>query len=174
MLGELKAKGPLSAGGLAKALKRNYSNVHTDVQLLLEHQLIEKVQKDGKDLIHVPWDEVQIRLAMGGGYRCSGTKNGNAADAITSVIPANIAMILSGWSTYRIFRALCFSCRTVRYAAPQKVSGSSAGRMGLRFAVNVVVSSDTPKDGVRTIDFQRYFIIASYMDGVNVWFSIAL
>ncbi len=65
LLEALKAKGPMTIYALAKDLQRNYSNVHTDVQQLLEQQLIERVEKNGKDLIHVPWDEVQIRLAMG-------------------------------------------------------------------------------------------------------------
>lgn len=62
LLESLKVRGPLSIYALAKALERNYSNVHADVQQLLEHHLIEK---DEKGRIFVPWDEVQIRLALG-------------------------------------------------------------------------------------------------------------
>jgi len=57
----LKLEGPLSIYGLAKRLDRNYSNVHRDVQKLLEHEL---VAKDAEGRLYVPWEEIQIHLSL--------------------------------------------------------------------------------------------------------------
>jgi predicted transcriptional regulator len=59
LLQVLKEAGPLSIRALAKRMGRNYSNVHTDVQRLIEHGLIEK---DADDLVLVPWDDVVVRM----------------------------------------------------------------------------------------------------------------
>ena len=55
----LKKAGPLSIRALAKLMGRNYSNVHADVQRLIEHGLIEK---DANDHVLVPWDDVVVRM----------------------------------------------------------------------------------------------------------------
>src|SRR5450759_1630185 len=55
LLQVLKKAGPLSVRALAKMMRRNYSNVHADVQRLIEHGLIEK---DASDQVFVPWDDV--------------------------------------------------------------------------------------------------------------------
>ena len=57
----LRLHGPMSIYALAKALKRNYSNVHADVEKLLEHGLAEK---DTDNLISAPWDAIEIRMAQ--------------------------------------------------------------------------------------------------------------
>lgn len=57
----LKTQGPLTIYALAKELGRNYSNVHTDVQALLKHEL---VAKDAQGRVYVPWDEIQIHLSL--------------------------------------------------------------------------------------------------------------
>ena len=57
----LRVHGPMSIYALAKALHRNYSNVHTDVEKILEHGLAEK---DGNNRISAPWDAIEIRLAQ--------------------------------------------------------------------------------------------------------------
>jgi predicted transcriptional regulator len=62
LLEVLKTGGAQSIYALAKALGRNYSNVHRDVQRLLEHEL---VGKDGHDRIYVPWEEVLISVRLG-------------------------------------------------------------------------------------------------------------
>lgn len=62
LIEHLKALGPSSIYALAKALERNYSNVHGDVTRLIELDLIEK-QEDGKVL--VPWESIQVTLAVG-------------------------------------------------------------------------------------------------------------
>lgn len=59
LLQVLKKAGPLSIRALAKMMGRNYSNVHADVQRLIEHGLIEK---DAGDHILVPWDDVVVRM----------------------------------------------------------------------------------------------------------------
>ena len=59
LLQVLKKAGPLSIRALAKTMGRNYSNVHADVQRLIEHGLIEK---DAGDHVLVPWDDVVVRM----------------------------------------------------------------------------------------------------------------
>ena len=55
----IKSLGPVSVYAVAKHLARNYSNVHADVQKLLEHGLVEKAD-DGR--IYMPWDDVVVRV----------------------------------------------------------------------------------------------------------------
>lgn len=55
----IQALGPVSVYAVAKHLARNYSNVHADVQKLLEHGLVEKTE-DGR--IVMPWDDVVVRV----------------------------------------------------------------------------------------------------------------
>jgi predicted transcriptional regulator len=55
----VKRLGPVSIYAVAKVLERNYSNVHADVQKLLEHGLVEK---DGEGRVSVPWDDVVVRV----------------------------------------------------------------------------------------------------------------
>lgn len=57
----LKREGPQSIYALAKALGRNYSNVHGDVQRLIALGLIER---NGKE-VTVPFDSVEIRVSLG-------------------------------------------------------------------------------------------------------------
>jgi predicted transcriptional regulator len=61
LLAALRAAGPLSVYALAKALERNYSNVHADVKRLLALGLIER---DDDKRIFVPWTEIRIRLPL--------------------------------------------------------------------------------------------------------------
>jgi predicted transcriptional regulator len=55
----IKRLGPVSAYAVAKHLARNYSNVHGDVQKLLEHGLLEK---DENGHLFVPWDDVLVKV----------------------------------------------------------------------------------------------------------------
>ncbi|THF65863.1 hypothetical protein E6C76_10005 [Pseudothauera nasutitermitis] len=55
----IKHLGPASIYAVAKALGRNYSNVHADVQKLVGHGLVEK-QADGR--VVVPWADVVVRV----------------------------------------------------------------------------------------------------------------
>jgi len=58
-LREIKRAGPVSIYAVAKALSRNYSYVHADVQKLIEHGLVEKNEAAR---VRVPWDDVLVRV----------------------------------------------------------------------------------------------------------------
>lgn len=62
LLGYLRSHGPMTVYALAKALGRDYKNVHSDVKVLEELDLITRTA-EGK--IEVPWDEIEahVRLA---------------------------------------------------------------------------------------------------------------
>jgi predicted transcriptional regulator len=55
----IKRQGPASIYAIAKRLGRNYSNVHADVQKLIEHGLVEK---DDTGRVFVPWEDVVVRV----------------------------------------------------------------------------------------------------------------
>ena len=61
LLRQLHQMGPSSIRALAKALGRDYKNVHRDVTELLRLGLIEK-NEAGRIL--VPWDEIDARLDL--------------------------------------------------------------------------------------------------------------
>ena len=46
---------------LSRALERDYKNVHTDVQALIELVLLEK---EGRGGLHAPFDEIVIRAGL--------------------------------------------------------------------------------------------------------------
>ena len=56
-LREIKTAGPLTIYALAKRLRRNYSNIHADVQRLIELGLVEK---DSEQRVLVPFDDVRV------------------------------------------------------------------------------------------------------------------
>jgi len=57
----LKTAGPLTIFALAKLLERDYKNVHTDVQALIELGLLEKDERGG---LRAPFDEIVIRAGL--------------------------------------------------------------------------------------------------------------
>lgn len=57
----LKKNGPLSCRRLANKLNRAYANVHGDVQILFQLDLIEK---DDEQKLSVPWDELDIAVPL--------------------------------------------------------------------------------------------------------------
>ncbi len=61
LLKQLKAIGPASVFALAKHLKRDYKNVHTDVSRLIELNLIERKETS---LVSVTWDAVRAELRL--------------------------------------------------------------------------------------------------------------
>lgn len=63
LLDALKRTGPQSVYRLAKALGRNYSNVHASVAKLMELGLI---ARDDKEKVLVPWDDIEIHIALSG------------------------------------------------------------------------------------------------------------
>ncbi|MFZ2301907.1 MAG: hypothetical protein WAW10_08565 [Gallionella sp.] len=58
-----KQLGALSVYALAKAMGRNYSNVHRDVRKLLELELLAR-DEDGK--VYVPWKDVVLNVSLTG------------------------------------------------------------------------------------------------------------
>lgn len=61
LLKVLKQTGACSVYALAKAARRNYSNIHTDVARLLELGLI---SRDENGAIFMPFSEVDIRFGF--------------------------------------------------------------------------------------------------------------
>lgn len=61
LLRELRSAGPVSVYALAKRLKRDYKNVHTDVARLLELGLVEKTKEER---VQVTWDAVRAELRL--------------------------------------------------------------------------------------------------------------
>jgi predicted transcriptional regulator len=57
----IRRNGPMSIRELATKLQRDYKNVHTDVQMMIRLGLV-KTNRD--KLVHVPWDDVIIELAL--------------------------------------------------------------------------------------------------------------
>lgn len=55
----IRQYGAFSVYALAKHLERNYSNVHGDVQKLLEMGLVEK---DENGRVFVPWKDIVVRM----------------------------------------------------------------------------------------------------------------
>jgi predicted transcriptional regulator len=61
LLERLRAEGPMTIFALARRLRRNYKNVHTDVARLAGLGLVER-RADGT--IEVPWDAVRAELRL--------------------------------------------------------------------------------------------------------------
>lgn len=61
LLGKLRETGPVSVYALAKALGRDYKNVHTDVQRLADVGLIEK---RGTAEIALAWEAVRAEFRL--------------------------------------------------------------------------------------------------------------
>lgn len=61
LLGKLRESGPTSVFALAKRLGRDYKNVHTDVQRLVELGLIEKTAKAE---VQVAYEAIRAELRL--------------------------------------------------------------------------------------------------------------
>ena len=61
LLKQLKAIGPVSVFALARHLKRDYKNVHTDVSRLVELNLIERTETS---LVRVSWEAVRAEIRL--------------------------------------------------------------------------------------------------------------
>ena len=61
LVGNLRKSGACSIYELAKRLKRDYKNVHTDVTALIDLGLIER---DGEMRVSVGWDAVRAELRL--------------------------------------------------------------------------------------------------------------
>jgi predicted transcriptional regulator len=61
LIATLRSHGPMSVAALARQLKRDYKNVHTDVTQLIEWMAIER-REDG--LVEVPWSEIVVDMKL--------------------------------------------------------------------------------------------------------------
>ena len=61
LIAALRAAGPLTVAALARQLGRNYKNVHTDVQHLIEWMAIERGD-DGR--VSVPWSDIVVDMKL--------------------------------------------------------------------------------------------------------------
>ena len=61
LLKKLRKTGPMSIRALAKELKRDYKNVHTDIKRL---ESIGLISRTGDERVQVPWDMVEARLQL--------------------------------------------------------------------------------------------------------------
>ncbi len=61
LVNRLAKEGAISIKKLAELLKRDYSNVHSDVQRLRENGLLEMGAEGG---VYVPWDDLDIKLSL--------------------------------------------------------------------------------------------------------------
>lgn len=61
LLNTLRGMGPCSVYALAKTAGRNYSNVHADIGRLADLGLVERTDED---TVAVPFDAVEIRMAL--------------------------------------------------------------------------------------------------------------
>ena len=61
LIAALRAAGPLTVAELARQLGRNYKNVHTDVQQLIEWMAVER-SDDGR--VNVPWSDIVVDMKL--------------------------------------------------------------------------------------------------------------
>ena len=61
LIAALRQAGPLTMAELARRLGRDYKNVHTDVNQLIEWMAVERGD-DGR--VHVPWSEIVVDMKL--------------------------------------------------------------------------------------------------------------
>ncbi|MEW6166210.1 MAG: hypothetical protein AB1651_00680 [Pseudomonadota bacterium] len=61
LIAALREQGPMTVAALARALGRDYKNVHGDTAALIEWLAVER-DDDGK--VFVPWDEIDFKLPL--------------------------------------------------------------------------------------------------------------
>jgi predicted transcriptional regulator len=61
LIAALRQAGPLTVAELARRLNRDYKNVHTDVNHLIEWMAVER-SDDGR--VHVPWSEIVVDMKL--------------------------------------------------------------------------------------------------------------
>ncbi|MCK2095200.1 hypothetical protein [Thauera aromatica] len=61
LIGALRAAGPLTVAELARRLRRDYKNVHGDVESLAEWLVIER---DEQGRVLVPWTEIIVDMRL--------------------------------------------------------------------------------------------------------------
>lgn len=61
LIAALRSAGPLTVAELARTLKRDYKNVHSDVAHLAEWMAVERAE-DGR--VSVPWSEIVVDMKL--------------------------------------------------------------------------------------------------------------
>jgi len=61
LIAALRQAGPLTVAELARRLGRDYKNVHTDVNQLIEWMAVERAD-DGR--VNVPWSEIVVDMKL--------------------------------------------------------------------------------------------------------------
>lgn len=61
LIAALRQAGPLTVAELARRLGRDYKNVHTDVNQLIEWMAVERTE-DGR--VNVPWSEIVVDMKL--------------------------------------------------------------------------------------------------------------
>ena len=61
LIAALRKAGPLTVAELARRLDRDYKNVHTDVNQLIEWMAVER-EDDGR--VNVPWSEIVVDIKL--------------------------------------------------------------------------------------------------------------
>lgn len=61
LIGVLRENGPLTVAQLARLLKRDYKNVHSDCERLIEWMAIEK---DGAGQVFAPYSEIVVDMKL--------------------------------------------------------------------------------------------------------------
>ncbi len=61
LIATLRQAGPLTVAELARRLNRDYKNVHTDVNQLIEWMAVER-EDDGR--VNVPWSEIVVDMKL--------------------------------------------------------------------------------------------------------------
>ena len=61
LIAALRQAGPLTVAELARRLSRDYKNVHTDVNQLIEWMAVER-EDDGR--VNVPWSEIVVDMKL--------------------------------------------------------------------------------------------------------------
>jgi len=61
LIAALREAGPLTVAELARLLRRDYKNVHTDVAQLIEWMAVERCD-DGR--VNVPWSDILVDMKL--------------------------------------------------------------------------------------------------------------
>jgi len=61
LIAALREAGPLTVAELARLLRRDYKNVHTDVAQLIEWMAVERCD-DGR--VNVPWSDILVNMKL--------------------------------------------------------------------------------------------------------------
>ncbi len=80
----IRSQGPISIRSLSSKLHRDYKNVHTDVKVLEDCELIARKE----DKAYVPWSEVIASLSLKGSTRIRPLRNKRKTNGLKKVTTA--------------------------------------------------------------------------------------